>query len=197
MLKNAIISGEIKPGEILNEANLAQLYNFGKTPTREALLLLTHDNLLESMPRLGYMVTRLTTKDLLEIYSLRTLLEKEAIGMAAERITPEEIATLERNNQAEAQLFAQNSNLSTSEAYQLNFEFHKTIAEASGNSRLAVMICSLIVDLERALSFDPYIADPSQHKEIIASLKAGDKTRAQEAIQAHLADTKLRILKIF
>jgi len=52
-LKNAIISGEIKPGEILNEAVLAEKYEIGKTPTREALLLLANEDFLDSMPRVG------------------------------------------------------------------------------------------------------------------------------------------------
>jgi DNA-binding GntR family transcriptional regulator len=195
-IKQAIISGSIKPGEFLNEADLAQKYCIGKTPTREALLLLTHENLLESMPRVGYVVTRLTTKDFLEIYSLRVLLESEAIGLAAERITPEEIHQLEENNREEAKLFAQSGNRLTSQAYRLNYDFHMLIANASGNSRLAKIIGDLINDLERALSADPYLADSNQHVEIINSLKAHVKMRAQEAMKAHLGETRLHILNI-
>lgn len=76
-------------------------------------------------------------------------------------------------------------------------EFHKTIARASGNSRLEKMIENLINDLERALYFDPYIADPSQHGEIIQSLKQHDVAKAEEAMKAHLSETKVRILKLF
>lgn len=198
ILKQAIISGEIKPGEILNEADLAEKYGIGKTPTREALLLLTHENLLEAMPRVGYVVSRLTTKDLLEIYALRVILETEAIKLAAERITSEEIALLEENNRRESEIFQNNTTGSrTREAYQLNIEFHKIIARASGNSRLEKLIENLINDLERALYFDPYIADPSQHREIIQSLKTHDVSRAEEAMKAHLSETKVRILKLF
>lgn len=196
-LKQSILSGEIKPGEILNEAELAQKYEMGKTPTREALLLLTHEHLLESMPRVGYVISRLTTRDLLEIYALRTLLEVEAIGLAAERITPAELALIEQNNQQEAQLGTSTSADVNNQAYQLNIEFHLLIARASGNSRLEKLIGNLINDLERALSFDPYLADPIQHLEIIASLKARDKVRAQEAMKAHLLETRMRILKLF
>jgi DNA-binding GntR family transcriptional regulator len=197
ILKQAIISGEIKPGEILNEAELAQKYETGKTPTREALLLLTHENLLEAMPRVGYAVPRLTPRDLLEIYALRALLETEAIGLAAERITPAEIAQLEENNKRESRIFSQNPAGVAGQAHKLNIEFHKIIARASGNSRLEKLIENLINDLERALSFDPYIADPAQHMEIIKSLKARDKFKAQEAMKTHLTETRLRILNLF
>lgn len=196
-IKQEIISGNIKPGEILNEADLSLKYGIGKTPTREALLLLTHEKLLESMPRVGYVVSRLTTKDLMEIYYLRSILEVEAIGLAAERITPKEIGLLEENNKAEAKVFAEHSDRMVGEAYQLNNEFHKIIAHASGNERLERIIGDLINDLERALSFDPFVADPSQHIVIIEHLKKHDKVKAQEAMKAHLAETKQRILKMF
>jgi DNA-binding GntR family transcriptional regulator len=196
ILKKAIISGEIKPGEILNEVNLAQKYHVGKTPTREALLLLTHENLLESMPRVGYVVSRLTTKDLLEIFELRSILEAEAISLAARRITSEEIARLEQNNLQESQLFGQDPVRTSGQAYQLNYDFHILIARASGNRRLEKIISDLINDLERALSFDPYIADPAQHVEIINSLKAHDEARARQAMKTHLVETRLRILKL-
>jgi DNA-binding GntR family transcriptional regulator len=197
IVKQAIISGKIKPGEILNVADLAQKYEMGKTPTREALLLLTHENLLESMPRVGYVISRLTTRDLLEIYALRTLLEVEAIGLAAERITPAELALIEQNNQQEAQLGVPIPAGVNSQAYQLNTEFHLLIAKASGNARLEKLVGNLINDLERALSFDPYLADPTQHVEIINSLKSRDKAIAQEAMKKHLLETRLRILNLF
>lgn len=193
-IKDDIISGNIQAGEILNEAELAQKYDTGKTPTREALLLLTHENLLDAMPRTGYVVSRLTTRELMEIYHLRSLLETEAIGLAVERITPEEIARLEQNNRAESSLFAGGSGQENSRAYQLNREFHQIIAHASGNSRLEKIIIDLINDLERALAHDPYVADPAQHVEMIESLKARSKTRAQEAMKNHLAETRARIL---
>jgi DNA-binding GntR family transcriptional regulator len=193
-LKRAIISGIIKPGELLNEAELSQQYSIGKTPTREALLLLAHEKLLESIPRVGYVVSRLTITDVLEVYYLRIILESEAVGLAAERITAEDIALLEENNRAESKLFQEKVPGLVSKAYQLNSQFHKMIAGASGNARLEQIISELINDLERASSIDPSIADPSQHLEIIESLKAHDKPRAQNAMKTHLAETRMRIV---
>lgn len=197
ILKESIISGKIEPGEILNVTEVAEKNKVGKTPAREALLLLTHENLLTAMPRVGFVVTKLTLNDFFEICFLRGILESEAIGLAAERITPEEIILLEKNNQKEAEILVENSEQMTSDAYQLNREFHGIIAKASGNSRLEKMVNALLDDMERALSFDPVIADPGQHTEIIDSLKAHDKERAQKAIKAHLEETKKRILQMF
>jgi DNA-binding GntR family transcriptional regulator len=56
-IKNSLISGEIKPGEIM-KVILPIIFHIGKTPTREALIVLTHDNLLEALPRTGYIVIK-------------------------------------------------------------------------------------------------------------------------------------------
>ncbi len=197
-LKNSIISGEIKPGEILNEAVLAKKYKMGKTPTREALLLLANEDFLDSMPRVGYVVSRLTIQDMLEIFALRILLEVEAIGIASERITDADINKLVANNQTESALAKQTTDGSLREGgYQLNREFHLIIAEVTGNHRLVRLIQGLINDLERALSFDPYIADPSQHNEIILHLKNRDKAGAQAAMRRHIEETRARIVNRF
>ena len=100
-IRRAILSGELKAGEILKEGELALRYGAGKTPTREALIVLSYEKFLEPMPRLGYIVARPSIQDVLETFHLRMLLEVEAIGMAAERISEEEIRQLEENNRAE------------------------------------------------------------------------------------------------
>ena len=89
-IRRAIIVGELKPGEIMNEAEIAARFNAGKTPTREALLLLTHDRYLESLPRVGYIVTRPSMQDILETFHLRVILEVETGKPSAARraLTP-------------------------------------------------------------------------------------------------------------
>ena len=103
-IRRAIISGELKSGEIMNEADIAAQFGSGKTPTREALLLLTHDSFLESLPRVGYRVTRPTLQDILETFHLRQILEVEAIGLAIERISTENVHKLLVNNRLEESL---------------------------------------------------------------------------------------------
>ena len=77
------------------------------------------------------------------------------------------------------------------------FEFHLIIAQATRNQRLVHLIQGLIDDLERALSFDPYIADPSQHGGIILCLKNRDKAQAQAAMRQHIEETRNRIVNRF
>ena len=193
-IRRAIISGELKPGEIMNEADIAARFEAGKTPTREALLLLTHDKLLESLPRVGYMVTRPTMQDILETFHLRSVLEVEAIGLAAMRLTPEALLELQENNRAEENIAALTITEQKEQAAFLNREFHLMIARLSGNSRLAFIIQSLIDDMERMLVSDPYLADPSQHKKILDAMEKGDKDLTRELMYEHIEETRERIV---
>lgn len=194
-IKNSIISGEIKPGEILNEGDLANKYHIGKTPTREALIVLTHDKLLEALPRTGYIVTKIMTRDIFEVFHLRILLEVEAIGLAVEKITDKAIAELLSNNKKEAEL-STNSSVEDKQfqAYQLNCNFHMIIARSSGNLRLAGLVETLMEDVERMLIFDPYIVDAEQHTDVLKQLINHDKSKAQDAMREHIENTKSRIL---
>ncbi|MCE7918616.1 MAG: hypothetical protein DCC59_11270 [Chloroflexi bacterium] len=198
LLKRRIIAGELTAGTILNESDLAQELEVGKTPTREALIMLAHEGFVDALPRVGYAVTRLTLQDALEIFALRVIVEVEAIGIAAERITESDISRLIENNKKESALAQHPADASLREqGYQLNREFHLIIAQATGNNRLARLIQSMIDDLERALSFDPYIADPTQHDDIILYLKNRDKAKAQAAMRRHIEETRARIVNRF
>jgi DNA-binding GntR family transcriptional regulator len=197
-LKRSIIVGEFKPGEILNEAELARQLNTGKTPTREALILLAHEKLLEPMPRVGYVVASLTVQDVLETFFLRIVLEVEAIGLAVGRMTNAEILKLEENNRQEDEVALREDDMQGNDrARLLNRDFHLTLVKASGNKRLERLVQEFLDDLERALFFDPSVADASQHRLIIEQLKRRDKVKAQEAMRTHLEETRNRILNQF
>jgi DNA-binding GntR family transcriptional regulator len=193
-IHRAIITGELKPGEILNEAEIAAQFESGKTPTREALLLLTHEGFLDSLPRVGYIVSKPTMQDVLETFHLRIILEVEAIGLAVGRLSPEDIRRLQENNEEEGKLTASTIPTDKAAASALNRDFHLTLARLSGNARLATLIQQLVDDMERMLVNDPYLADPSQHKKILDALLTQDKEQAQQAMRLHIEETRNRIL---
>lgn len=196
-IKRDIINGKIKPGEIIREIEISKKYGFGRMPTREALLLLVHQNYLESLPRVGYIVTKPSLKEILDTFYVRTLLEVEAIGLAAEQISEKEIHLLEQNNELERSInWDKKDDYVHSKAFELNRDFHLTIARASGNDRLASLIETILDDMGRMLAFDPYIADPDQHKQILNFLKQRNKEKAREAMRNHIQETRSRILKL-
>jgi GntR family transcriptional regulator, rspAB operon transcriptional repressor len=197
LLRQSIISGELKPGEILNIADLSKKYSLGITPVREAMIVLQSEGFVDSLPRTGFMITTVTIQDILETFHLRTILEVEAIGLAVESIREEDLRYLYDNNRKEMQLAQATNSDKELNAYLLNREFHLIIARVSGNRRLAKLVEQFLDDMERMLSFDPYIADPEQHLEIIEALKARHKEAAQKAMKKHLDHTRSRIINRF
>ena len=197
-VRERIVCGDIRPGAILTEAELADEYGVSKTPVREALVLLGHEGFVESMPRIGHVVATFTVQDVLETFHLRSILEAEAAGLAAERITEEGIAALLKNSDEEFALAERAHEDGFYErAYELNKEFHRLIARASGNRRLADLIERLMEDMRRMLAFDPRFVEPRQHMEIIEALKHRDRAEAELAMKRHMEETKSRLLDRF
>ncbi|MGB2964575.1 MAG: GntR family transcriptional regulator [Anaerolineales bacterium] len=200
-IKQAIITGQLEPTKIYTITELSEPYEVGKTPAREALLILASEGLIDPIPRSGYLIKPLSMHDLLEIFHLRSVIEVEGVGLAAEIITDDDIYLLEENNRQEQELALNpHSDVSAQlyrKGYDLNLEFHLTIARASGNSRLAGLLEKLLNELERVLAHDPYIVEPQQHAEILEGLKQRDKLGSQEAMKKHLEDTKNSSLSRF
>lgn len=200
-IKQAIITGQLEPTKIYTITELSEPFEVGRTPAREALVILASEGLIDPIPRSGYQVKSLSIHDLLEIFHLRSVLEIEGVGLAAGRITDDDINLLEENNRQEQEIaLSPHSDVSAQsyrKGYDLNLEFHLTIARASGNNRLADLLEKMLNELERILAHDPYIAEPKQHTGILESLKKRDKMAAQEAMRKHLEDTKNRSLSCF
>jgi DNA-binding GntR family transcriptional regulator len=200
-IKHAIITRQLEPGKIFTITELSEAFGGGKTPAREALVILASEELIDPIPRSGYQVKSISIHDLLEIFHLRSVLEVEAVGLAARRITDADIHLLEENNRQEQEIaLYPNSDVSAQsyrKGYDLNMEFHLTIARASGNSRLVDLVEKLLNELERVLAYDPHISDPHQHIEILEGLKRRDKLGSQEAMKKHLEDTKNQSLSRF
>jgi DNA-binding GntR family transcriptional regulator len=200
-IKQAIIAGQLKPAQIYSITELSETFKLSRTPTREALVILTSEGLIKPFPRSGYQVKSLSIHDILEIFHLRSVIEVETVGLAAKRITDDDIRLLEENNRLEEKLAlstrTHETNTTYRKGYELNLEFHLTIARASGNNRMADLVEKLLNELERVLAYDPFIAEPHQHVEILEPLRRRDKLGSQEAMKEHLEDTKDRLLSRF
>ena len=89
-LRDQIITTEIAPGTLLQEADLMRGLRVGRTPVREAIQRLRRDGFVAVIPRRGTLVTEIKLTDLAAIYEVRTHLESWEAGLAAERATPAE-----------------------------------------------------------------------------------------------------------
>lgn len=207
-IKRAIIAGQLESTKIYSISELSETFNLGRTPAREALVILASEGFIDPIPRSGYQVKSISIHDMLEIFHLRSVLEVEGAGLAAERITDNDIRVLEANNHIEhdivLSLQSDQSAISYIEGSALNMGFHLTIARASGNKRLADLVKRLLNESERILIYDPNTAEvekaagsAEQHNEIIQKLKWRDKQASREAMKKHIEETKNSSLSRF
>ena len=95
-LREAILKGELKPGERLMELQLASKLGVSRTPIREAIRMLEQEGLAVTIPRRGAEVARMTEKDMKDVLQIREVLDELAVRLACDNITKEEIKELEK-----------------------------------------------------------------------------------------------------
>ncbi|MCE9606561.1 MAG: GntR family transcriptional regulator [Planctomycetia bacterium] len=187
-LLEAILRGQIAPGEELSAVALAERFQVSRTPITDALQRLAHDGLVEQPANRQPRVVKLDRNDVVEIYAMRGLLEAAAAERAAMRIAPETVKAL----RAVAIRLAKMRKTPSWNAQAIDFDlaFHDAIAEAADNERLRADIaryrrlvrcfCRLTgsdVNLQAALG---------EHRTILTALAARKPIAARKAMAAHI-----------
>jgi DNA-binding GntR family transcriptional regulator len=142
ILSAAILSGKYRPGDRLNESQIARELNISRIPVREALSQLQEQGLVQNRERRGMFVTNIGPEEVLQISSLRIILETEAMRLAQARMTPEVLAGLEK---LVAEMDAWDGTLL--EAAAMDLEFHRALWKASGNPYLERALNAVMVPL--------------------------------------------------
>jgi DNA-binding GntR family transcriptional regulator len=188
VLHEKIISGAYKPGDWLRQDDIATQLGVSMTPVREALDLLVSAGLAERVPYRGVRVRETSTKDVVEAYGLRLVLEVVIAQEAARKITPEQVSGLERTID---EMKKHDSLKDMSYARQLSREFHSAIAEATKND-LLIKVYGVVANafpdwlLYEALFRKPEILAESMsdtHREHIAMVDALKKRNGDLAAQ--------------
>jgi DNA-binding GntR family transcriptional regulator len=129
-IREAIIVGELKPGERLMEVQLAEKMGVSRTPVREAIRKLELEGLVEMLPRKGAHVADLSVKDIMNVLEVRSTLDGLASTLSAERITDEELKEL-RHVQQQFANYVEKDNLQG--IIKKDVEFHDIIYRSSRN----------------------------------------------------------------
>jgi DNA-binding GntR family transcriptional regulator len=139
-LKQAIIKGNISPGEWLVESHIAQMLGISRTPVREAIHKLERERLIERQPRGGFTVLGLNRDDIIETFGIRSVLEGYAARLATAKHHPTELKVLEEkvDEFQECLTKKQMDSLPT-----INTEFHEMLYGLSKSPRLIHIINGL------------------------------------------------------
>lgn len=196
-LRQAILTGEMKPGERLMEIHLANKLGVSRTPIREAIRKLELEGLVIMIPRRGAEVAQITWKSLKDVLEVRRALDVLAIELACDRMTQEELQELYRacENFAEA--------TKTKDARQIaeaDVVLHDLIVASTRNNRLIQLVNNLAEQMYR-YRFE-YIKDSSQHERLIQehndmyqSILRKDKESAARAVRKHIDNQEEAIIR--
>ena len=190
-LRQAIQDGVLKPGERLMEIPLAEELGVSRTPIREAIRKLV------MVPRRGTYVANISLKDITQVFEIRSALEELAAGLAAERITEEEIETLERML-VEIGDHMENKNMESVVA--ADVEFHEVLYRASRNERLADIVHNLREQTYRFRSFS--MNQPGrlrktweEHRQLVEAIASHNAAQARKLARIHMEHSEQTLLQ--
>ena len=191
-----ILSGELSPGEPINEKTLAERMSVSRGPIREACRRLEQAGLVEIIVNRGVFVRKLSPEDAAELCDIRAVLSGYAGRLLAQRVTAGQMAEL---TEAILRMEALAEDGDVGGFYSLNAAFHKTLFEFAGNARLARMYAALSKELHlfrwRALMISANLGKSvTEHREILAALETRNAARAAKAIEMHAISVKTRLI---
>lgn len=187
-LREAILKGDLKPGERLMELQLAAKLGVSRTPIREAIRMLQQEGLAITIPRRGAEVARMTEKDMEDVLQIRESLEILAVQLASEKITEEQLVELEEK------VKGFEAAVKTGHVKQIahsDIEFHDMIYVAADNPKLVTMLNNLREQIYRYRI--EYLKDEKiypqlveEHREIIDGLRRRDKAFVIAMVKKHV-----------
>jgi DNA-binding GntR family transcriptional regulator len=196
-LREQLLNGEILPHQHLVEARIAKEIGTSRTPIREALHSLELEGLIESIPRVGYVVKAIREDEVEEICEIRAAIEGVGARWAMEKAPQKLIADLKKNISASEEKVAHGEPKAFVE---LDAQFHEIIARLSGSRRLQELGQTLRRHMLRYRIQSIYLMDNVSraiqgHKGILEAMEKGDPEGVNRAIKYHLEQSKKDILR--
>lgn len=195
-LREAILKGELKPGERLMEIQLANRLGVSRTPVREAIRKLELEGLVVMIPRKGAEVAEITVPDIEDVLEVREALEELAVKIACRNIQDDQLKRLKKAS-VEFRDAVEEENLV--ESVKADMAFHEIIYEAAQNKRLVQLLNNLREQMYRYRM--EYLKDSSnfknlldEHDAIRKALKKRDEEKAGRVMKQHIQNQKNAII---
>lgn len=196
-LRQAILKGELKPGERLMEIALAEKLGVSRTPIREAIRKLELEGLVVMVPRKGAHVANITEKDLNDVLEVRIGLENMAIDKACCLMKKEQFQELKAAEEHFSRILQKGDLTQLAEA---DVAFHEIIYRASNNERLLQLLGNLREVIYRYRI--EYLKDEAtreklaeEHAEIYEAISARDASKAKAFTFSHIENQRKAIIR--
>lgn len=194
-LRQAILKGELAPGERLMEIQLAERLGVSRTPIREAIRKLELEGLVLMIPRKGAEVAKISEKSLRDVLEVRRSLEELAIELACQRMTEDEVKQLEDAQVSFKEAVNQGGAMAIAESDEA---YHDIIYYGTGNARLVQILNNLREQMYRYRL--EYIKDADkrqilliEHEKILKAIKGRHVAEAKEAMREHIDNQEITV----
>lgn len=191
-LKTRILDCDIKPGEYINEKEILETLEIGRTPFREAIIMLQAEHLVEVRPRHGTYATKLTREDVIEVFTMRKMFEPVAVFTYLNRI---DFSKLLENDSKMEQLAKRAVEVHPSVLCATDMDFHASFIESSENTRLVRLFKPVFQDAYRISMFNNWATNTEgqtwkdtyeQHHSILQAIFAQDQQEIIRTYNTHL-----------
>lgn len=196
-LRQAILKGELAPGERLMEIQLAEKLGVSRTPIREAIRKLELEGLVLMIPRKGAEVAKISEKSLKDVLEVRRSLEELAIELACQRMTDTDLQELERKQKKFCEAISRGSAMDIAESDE---SYHDVIYNCTRNTRLVQILNNLREQMYRFRL--EYIKDEDkrqilrlEHEKILKALRSRHVAEARAAVREHIDNQEITVLK--
>jgi len=197
ILRENIISGNINPGEKVNEYQVAKLLNISRPPVREAFRLLVAEDLITLIPRKGAFVSKMSSQEVQEIYEMKSMMESFALRLAIPIMNEKDISEIDLIlNLMEKEIKGNNFK----KIQRLNIEFHRRIIKMSKNQKLIHFYESIVLPIRRyqriGLSAPiSWKTSLQEHECIVEAIQSRNIELAEELTREHTMRGIRRVIK--
>ncbi|OFO59686.1 hypothetical protein HMPREF3023_04960 [Peptoniphilus sp. HMSC075B08] len=190
-LRDLIVSGDVKGGELLTEKKIGEKLNMSRTPVKRALTRLEQEGYLKSVDGVGNIVRELSVKDLADIYELRIALEKIAIKSSINNISDMEISKLENDLKDILEKKQNLESISSEYLIRKDEEIHMLILENSTNDYIKGIYSNIKSQIDRYQQeaytlTDTTVESTEFHLEILDAIKRRNLEETTKILEEHL-----------
>ncbi|WP_037648294.1 GntR family transcriptional regulator [Streptomyces flavidovirens] len=191
-LRAALISGELRPGQVYSAPALAEDFGISATPVREAMLDLAREGLVEPVRNKGFRVTEVSESDLDQYTAIRALIEVPTVGQVTRSATREELEALRPVAEEIVRAARDHDLIGYLEA---DRRFHLSLLALCGNERLVETVGDLrkrsrLYGLTALDESGELISSADEHLELLDLMLAGDAKGAEKCMTRHLGHVR-------
>ena len=193
-IENAILDGEYKDGDSLNELRLSKELGVSRTPVREALMQLELEGLVRNVPNKGAVVIGVTEQD---IHEIRIRIEGLASRLCAENITEDELRALEQIVDLQEFYLLKND---TEQIWKLDGDFHKIIYDASRSRPLRFTLSNFHNYIKKARDISVQtegraVKTVAEHRAILDAIRARNGALAEQLTAQHISNAEVNLFE--